>query len=417
MSTFAILSIGRELMLGHTVDTNAAFLLSQMSSLGHAPLECRIVTDDLADIQNAISQLTKHSEILLITGGLGPTPDDLTRDGIAKAAGKELIFSEELLEQIANRFKRFNRPMTESNRSQAYLPEGAKSITNNYGTAPGIHCAIDGCDIFAMPGVPSEMKEMFTKGVLPAIPTSDKKLHVKHLKLCGIGESRIGEILFDLEKKYPTIEIGTSVDNMIITVRFSGLNLDDITDAASEADEIFADNVFSENGDSLETVIIKKLLTEKKTLSLAESCTGGMIAANLIGISGASEAIIEGVVSYSNEAKVARLNVSKETINKHGAVSRECAIEMAKGSREISGADYALSVTGIAGPTGGTEDKPVGTVYIALASKEDVLSVRYNFIFNRQGNRIASTRAAIDTLRRKLFDLEYHQGTTITKNL
>ena len=227
MKKCAVLSVGQEILFGYTLDTNAAFFCNEMRMMGIEVVEMRTVNDGLGDIVGAIRDLEAVSDIILISGGLGPTPDDLTRQAIADAAGVELVFSEELLEEIKARFDRMNMPMVESNRVQAMLPQTGSALRNNCGTAPGVRCMVGSALVFSMPGVPSEMKAMYTESVKPELIKlgGNNECYIKRMHMCGIGESRVGDYLRELRSKYPTLEIGTTVDHYVVTVRVSGTDV------------------------------------------------------------------------------------------------------------------------------------------------------------------------------------------------
>ncbi len=376
----------------------------------------RTVNDNLEDIVEAITVLAEAVDYILISGGLGPTPDDLTREAIARAAGVELELNTELLEEIRAYFKTLGIAMGESNKVQAMLPASGSPLRNRCGTAPGVRCAVGGAVVFAMPGVPSEMKAMFTEWVKPELQDGSgvTDYYLKRLHMCGMGESYVGDFLRELRGKYPTLEIGTTVDHYVVTVRVSGIDADLAAAAVELVKEAFAGHIFGEDGYTLAESLVGSLLDDGKTLALAESCTGGIIASEVVGVSGASKVLREGVVSYSNESKINTLGVDQSIIEKYGAVSARCAKAMAEGVRRRSGADYALSVTGIAGPEGGTPDKPVGTVFFAVATAQQTLVFTRMFPQSQRNViRLFSSHYTMDTLRRIINGLEYHKETAL----
>ncbi|MHC4870509.1 MAG: competence/damage-inducible protein A [Planctomycetota bacterium] len=401
----SILSIGEELLLGQIVDTNSSFLASRLWEIGFALKEVRVVGDDLEKITTTIGQLADENDFLILTGGLGPTVDDLTRDALAGAAGVELTVSDEMLEEIKLRFKRINRPMADSNKRQALVPVGAKGISNKYGTAPGIDIEINDCRCFSMPGVPMEMKNMFENYVVPEIDSASRNnTLIKELKLFGVGESAVGEILCDLMKRGRNPVVGTRVKESVISVRIvaSAENYSDAEKLICGDIEVIKGHlgkyVFGEDDDSLSSVAVKNLIEKNKTLALAESCTGGLISKLITDISGSSQVFKEGFVTYSNKSKIKNLGVCEDAINSFGAVSENVATQMAEGVRKASGVDYGIGVTGIAGPGGGTDGKPVGLIFIAVSSEEKTICRECRFSYDRESNRNRAANTALAML-------------------
>ncbi len=412
-------------MLGFTVDTNAAWLATEISGLGYQMRNIRLIDDNGDDIVNAIKELTLKSDLLIITGGLGPTPDDLTREAIAEAADDELAYHPELFEKIEARFVQIGITISESNKKQAYLPESGRGLNNTCGTAPGVFCLINDCRVYAMPGVPREMKEMFRLSIVPELLEEGKGQvrAMKRLQLCGMGESRVGEVIKEINAECPKCEIGTTVHTGVITVRTMAY-----ADSLAEAENIvnpatdklrerFEDNVYGEEGVGLSEVIVKLLGDRGQKLSLAESCTGGLIAADIVSVAGASEVLIEGVVSYANQAKQNRLGVNEKTLINYGAVSQETVIEMARGSREFSKSDYAIAISGIAGPGGGSEEKPVGTTWIALDCEDGTYTLKKNLFYNREGNRRLGVNYSLDLLRRVINNQKLPEGVQLCQGV
>ncbi len=415
MKKCAVLSVGQEILFGHTLDTNASFFCNEMRLLGIEVAEMRTVNDEFVDIVKAITELAEVADFILVSGGLGPTPDDLTRQAIAEAAGVELVLKPELLEQIEKYFATINRKMGESNKVQAMLPETATALPNNCGTAPGVRCAVGSAVVFAMPGVPSEMKVMFAESVKPELlaESGNVEYYLKRIHLSGMGESYVGDYLKELQKAYPDLEIGTTVDHYIVTVRVSGVDTAKAEEAAALVREAFKDFVFGEDGVTLEEAIVGYLQSKGMTLALAESCTGGIIASKIVGVSGASKVLLEGIVSYSNESKIRTLGVDPEIIAEYGAVSARCAKAMAEGARSKAGADYALSVTGIAGPDGGTEQKPVGTVFFAVAAPDKTYVFKHVFPQSaRNILRIFASHYTMNIMRQIVSGIECYREET-----
>lgn len=408
-NNIAILSIGREILLGHTVDTNASHMCRDAGDLGYRFTRILAVDDAQGEIVAALRELAADNRFILVTGGLGPTPDDLTRAAVAEFAGVDLVYHEDLWRTVQERFKSFHKEPTESNKVQAYQPRGAKVINNPLGTAPGIDLEVGNVRVFVMPGVPLEMKRMFAGHVLPVLRENARQVrYMKRFQTCGLGESRIGEIIRDCEKLSPEADIGTAVDNMVCTVRIMGYGAD-LAAAESKAAaardalrERLSDYIFAEDGQNIAETVLQALVRRGKTVALAESCTAGKVAAALVDYDGASAVLKEGVVCYSNEAKMRLCGVPGEILEKHGAVSEECVRALAENVRKNARADYGVSISGIAGPSGGTPEKPVGTVWIAVSAPDGggvkTTAQCFHFLADRNGNRERAKNAALKML-------------------
>ncbi|MBL7107476.1 MAG: competence/damage-inducible protein A [Phycisphaerae bacterium] len=407
MKKASLISIGNEVLSGQTVDTNSAYLGSKLLDLNVPVVSGYTVGDDVGMIVTAINHAAEDSDIILITGGLGPTDDDLTRGALSDYLGVELEFREELFETIKIFFARRGLKMVEKNISQAYLPAGSNPMVNGLGTAPGVFARKDDKMFFVMPGVPSEMKVMFEKSVLPLIlaEVNRQSVFVKKLKLFGAGESTIAEKLGDLMRRDRNPLINCTVSFGEITLHVIGTSEEEKTaEAMVFADvkvlrNMFGDLVFGEGDQSLSEVVANKLLAVGKTVSTAESCTGGLIAKLLTDVPGASGYFGQGWVTYSNESKINQLNVSADTIERYGAVSEQVAEEMAINARKISGSDFSIAATGIAGPSGGSEQKPVGLVYLCIDSPKGCCSHRYVFSHDRSFVRFRAAQTALNLLR------------------
>ncbi len=405
-----ILSIGTELTMGQTIDTNAAWLSGQLAGLG-IPCEQHVtVSDDLEPIRRAIASAGRDADLVLITGGLGPTDDDLTRQALADAMGVELQFHQESFDRIAEFFSSRNRAMSPANRVQAMFPVGATPIENTCGTAPGIHVRLNQSKVYVMPGVPREMKTMFSRDILPHLRTlgGGRACVQRLIRTYGGAEAEIGEKIADLMKRGRNPTVGTSAADMIISIRINALaGTPDEAARLAEADAAEVKSrldawVFGENDDTLQGAVGRTLIESGKTISTAESCTGGLIAKRLTDVSGSSAYLLQGFVTYSNQAKHKLLGVPMELIDRHGAVSAEVARAMAEGCRKVSGTDFAIAVTGVAGPTGGTPAKPVGLVYIGLADANatDVREIRMGDHLTREEIRDRTAKVALGMLRR-----------------
>lgn len=418
--TVYLLSCGDELLFGHTVDTNSAWLAEQCTLLGWRIIGHRTVGDVSPDIIGAFLEAASKAQFVILTGGLGPTRDDRTRDALAHAMGVELEENPEAIEEIAAVFARYRHPMTESNRVQALIPVGAKRIVNPYGTAPGIHATLGDAQVFCMPGVPKEMRQMFDQTIRPLMegaPGATSE-YMRRLHMCGRGESDIGEQLRHLMKERSNPEVGTTVAESIITVRMyaKGDTMDEARKISEAAEKdiraILEQDIFGVDGESLPVCVLNLLRERKAKLVTAESCTGGMLASMLVDIPGSSDVFVDGVVAYANETKMRRLGVSAEILEKHGAVSRETAAAMAENplrTGDYSLPVYALATTGVAGPDGGTPEKPVGTVWLACSRLNPdgsglTRSMLYHTHADRHGVRMRSANAALDLLRRTILD-------------
>lgn len=416
--TVYLVSCGDELLFGHTVDTNAAWLAEQCGIAGWRVLGHRTIGDVTPDIVGAFLEASSKADVVIATGGLGPTPDDRTRNALAHAMGVELREDPEAVEEIRERFRRFNRPMAEVNRVQALIPAGAERIVNHWGTAPGIQASLGSARVFCLPGVPKEMRELFNQTIRPVLEgvPGAASLAMRRLKLCGRGESDIGQRIRHLMGERSNPEVGTTVAESIITVRLYAKGGSE-AEAARIADEAgeeiraaFPHDVFGVDDETLQGRVHALLLERGARLVTAESCTGGMLASMMVDVPGVSDTFIDGVVAYANETKIRRLGVREATLAAHGAVSRETAHEMA--SMPLLNGDYpcpvfSLATTGVAGPDGGTPDKPAGTVWIACARLDPdgsgvTRTMLYKTISDRSGVRTRAANAALDLLRRTL---------------
>ncbi|QCX32762.1 competence/damage-inducible protein A [Caloramator sp. E03] len=404
-----ILSVGTELLLGDTLNTNAQYLSKRLADLGIFVYFQTVVGDNSERLKKAYDIAFKRADIVITTGGLGPTKDDLTKEIGAEYFGKKLILHEDLLEEIKGYFKKLNRDFAKSNEKQAYFPQGAVILPNENGTAPG--CIIDekGKMLIMLPGPPFEMIPMFENYVVPYIKKYiDGAIVSKVIRTFGIGESHMAEKVSDLIENMtnPTVAPYAKQNEAILRItarakdEFEAKKL--IEPIAQEIKKRLGDYIYGEDEDTLENVVGKMLIDNNLTISTAESCTGGLVAAKLINYPGISKVFIEGAVTYSNEAKISRLKVKKETLEKHGAVSSQVAAEMALGIAKASNTRIGISTTGIAGPGGGSDEKPVGLVYIGLSIDGNVKTIKYNFSGDRQKIRERAAMYAIDFLRREL---------------
>ncbi len=375
-----LLSIGDELVLGQTVDTNTAWLAARLARLGIRTLEHRTIDDDLDAIAAAIRASAERCALLIITGGLGPTDDDLTRPALAKAMGVGLVIDPASLHALERFFKERGRPMPERNRVQAEHPQTSAMIPNTCGTAPGIDATLGRCRVFVTPGVPREMVAMYEKSIEPAIREaggSGRTILTTKVNTFGSGESDIAERLGPLMARDRNPVVGTTVSDGIVSVRVRA-EFEDLAHAqreldatAAEVEAIVAPLAFGRDDTSLQQTLIRMLTERGLTIATAESCTGGLIAGMLTDVPGSSAAMLGGWVTYANAMKSGQLGVDDALLQAHGAVSAPVVRAMAQGAVERSGADLAVSTSGVAGPGGGTATKPVGTVWMGLAWRED----------------------------------------------
>ncbi|GAB4204050.1 MAG: competence/damage-inducible protein A [Sandaracinaceae bacterium] len=375
--TVALLAIGTELTRGELVNTNSAWLASRIVALGLEVPEHLVVDDDVPRIVAALRGLAARHAFVVCTGGLGPTTDDLTAQAAAEAVGKPLVRSEVALEQIRRRFATIGRSMGPSNEKQADLPEGAELLPNADGTAPGFAIDLGDARVFFLPGVPKEMERMFTEHGEPRIaPHATRTTHQIHLRTFGAGESAIGERLAGLEAELPGITLGyrasfPEVEVKVLARAADASQAESLAErGAARVRERLGALVYGDGHDTFPAYLGRVLRDRGLTLALAESCTGGLAGQLITSVPGSSEYLLLDAVTYSNAAKIQLLGVHAELIRAYGAVSAEVAAAMADGVLRVAGADLALSITGIAGPGGGSAEKPVGTVWLALARRD-----------------------------------------------
>lgn len=405
-----ILSTGDEVLTGMITDTNAAFLADQAGTLGLEVTGHTTVGDDRAALEEAFRTLGERVEVVLCTGGLGPTVDDLTTEVTAHVLGAELKLDEAALAYMEGLWKVRGRPMPENNRKQAMIPEPAEVLPNPIGTAPGFTAKIGRAHFFFMPGVPREMKRMFAEQVVPRIyklKPDPSVFEVRVYRSFGLTESRADQILTGLEAEHPDVKLGFRAHFPEIQIKLTVKGADvaaaraRLEGAAAEVIRRIGPYVFSD-GDPLEAVVGAALKREGAKVATAESCTGGLLSQMITAVPGSSAYFEQGFVTYSNEAKHELLGVPREVFLEHGAVSEVCARAMAEGARDRAKATYALAITGIAGPDGGTKDKPVGLVFIALAGPEETAVRRIQWNAQREQIRAVSAMVALDLLRRRL---------------
>jgi nicotinamide-nucleotide amidase len=410
MLTAEIIAIGSELLTPDKADTNSLWITERLNSIGIEVKQKTIVGDDEPRLEEAIKDALKRSDIIVMTGGLGPTEDDITRKAVARALGRRLVFDNKILEDIRNKFERMKRKMPEQNSRQAMVIDGAKVLSNPNGTAPGMFLEHQKKDIAVLPGPPRELKPMFENFVMPKFvaKAGDVRVVRRILRVVGMGESAVDELIAPVYTQYKNPQTTILFNRSEIEIHLTAQGRTE-QEAENKLDELegkieekLGHAIFAFRGETMEEVIGLKLTVGRYTLAVAESCTGGLIAERITEVSGSSAYFMEGVVAYSNEAKIRTLKVPRKLIEKHGAVSAEVAEAMAIGVKKRAKTDFGISVTGIAGPTGGTEEKPVGLVYIALADDAHVEHRKLMLPGDRHLIRWRASQAALELLRRRL---------------
>ncbi len=402
-----IIAVGNELLFGDVVNTNAAYLSSKLCDLGIIITRHTVVTDDENVILDATKMATKNNDIVIFSGGLGPTDDDLTKETLAKFLDVDLVLDDFSLKEIHRYFTAKDMYMPKKNEKQALKPEGSKALRNLNGTAPGIYAEKAGVHYFLLPGPPSELKPMFTDEVMPILKSlSDMAIASKTMSVMGIGESDMAELLGDLLDNETNPKVAPYASPGVVKFKITAYGNDEkeVNDLVkAKRDELFPimkDYLLSEDGASLEEVLIRELKSDSKTLAIAESCTGGMVSSSIVAVPSASAILKKSNITYSNESKIKDIGVNASTIESFGAVSEECAREMARGVMKSAGSDFGLAITGIAGPSGGTDKKPVGTVFIAVCDAENCKVKKYIFTGNRARVRnSASSFAMIEMIK------------------
>ncbi len=405
-----IIAIGSELLAPDRTDTNSLWLTEKLNSIGIEVKLKTIVGDDDARLEEAIKDAARRSKIVITTGGLGPTEDDVTRKVTARALGRRLSLNETILEELRQKFLSFGYPMPERNSRQAMVIEDAEVLPNPNGSAPGMFIEHEGAAVVLLPGPPREMRPMFENHVLPRLVGRAGSIKVvrRMLRVAGFGESALDEKIAPIYTQYENPQTTILFNQTEIEIHFTARGRSEaeanaLLDSLSEKIEaLLGDAIFSFAGETIEQVVGLKLSLGGYTLAVAESCTGGLIAQRVTDVAGSSKYFVEGVVAYSNEAKTRALDVKPKLLREDGAVSAEVAEAMAEGVRKRARTDFGLSVTGIAGPGGGSKEKPVGLVFIALADEMQTKSRKLQIPGDRQLVRWRASQAALDLLRRRL---------------
>ncbi|HEX6190497.1 MAG TPA: competence/damage-inducible protein A [Pyrinomonadaceae bacterium] len=410
MLSAEIIAIGSELLSPNKSDTNSLWLTDQLNRIGIDVKLKTIVGDDDARLEEVVKDAVKRSRVVIATGGLGPTEDDITRKVVARALGRRLSLDEKLLEEIRAKFQRFGMKMPERNSRQAMVIDGAEVLPNPNGSAPGLYLEKGSCAIGLLPGPPREMKPMFENHVKPRLEkiAGDVRFATRLMRVTGMGESAVDEKISPIYTQFenPQTTILFNSSEIEIHLRAHGRTEGDaealLDHLSLKIEQALGNSVFSFRGETMEEVVGRRLAMTDFTLAVAESCTGGLIAQRLTGVPGSSKYFIEGLVTYSNESKTRLLGVDKKLIKEFGAVSQQVARDMARGVRHKAKTDFGLAVTGIAGPDGGTKEKPVGLVYIALADDAHTEHKKLTLPGDRELIRWRASQAALDMLRRRL---------------
>jgi len=407
-----ILTIGNELTSGKTQDTNSSFIARHVNIQGWQVSVMMSVSDDDDAIKTGLDYIMSLSDAVVITGGLGPTADDITTAAVARAFGCGLYTDEVVLKSIQERFERYRLKWTDNNAKQAVFPEGAETIRNPVGTAWGFFLRKNGKIIAVIPGVPAEVKKMLPEGVIPVFRkeygTVAAHVESRIIKLSGIIEARVDEALADVDFGSIGVSVGFYPNfpeiQVVLTARCA--TEQEAKERVKKAEEYVSQRlqqyIFAYDQDTLEGIVAAMLTDKKLTLAVAESCTGGLITDRLTDIPGSSNFLERGVISYSNKSKTDLLGVPEEIIRDFGAVSEKTAVLMAEGMRRTAGTDLGLATTGTAGPTGGTEEKPVGTVFIALADEGKTKCRKYSFRWDRRRNKTITSQVALMMIYRYL---------------
>jgi nicotinamide-nucleotide amidase len=399
-----IINTGTELLLGRVINTHLAFLAQSLIGLG-LRVERQVTVPDGVAIAEALEEAMTRAQLIIVTGGLGPTSDDITRDAAAESFGRKLIFHQEILDDIAAKFAARKIVMTDMQRPQAMVPEGGVWLPNPRGTAPGLIIQNDHTIAVLLPGPPGELRPMWTEGALPwlrkQLAAQLQPVHEVTLRVLGIGETRVQALVEEEVRALGPVEIGYCARAGEVDLRLISSDPGLTARAGNLARGKLADNVYAEGTESMEEVVVRLARKAGLTVATAESCTGGRVANRITNVPGSSEMFRYGWVTYANEAKTSELGVPADLVEKHGAVSAEVAGAMAEGALAKSGADVAVAVTGIAGPDGGTPEKPVGLVYFGLARKNGATLTQERKLSNvRETFKTMASQLALDLVRR-----------------
>lgn len=404
--TAEIIAIGNEILSGNTVDTNSAWLAARLKSCAILISRKQVIADEKSDIIAALDLIRPETEFVFLSGGLGPTRDDRTKAVITHYFGGELVFREEIFTELSERYRIRGKAFLERNREQCVFPSNAEVIPNQIGTAPGMHFSAGDRQYFIMPGVPSEMKSMVDKHILPMICRSAEAEFMElNLRTTGIPESELTLLTEDIMADFQELDIGYYPGYHGVDIRLSAMGVNDrINELAGLLRKKLGDIIYSEGQADLIQVIAGLLRKRNLKLALAESCTGGLMAHRITKYPGASDFFLESTVVYSDKAKMDRLKVKDETLKKHGAVSRETVAEMLSGLQESSGADLCAAISGIAGPSGATPEKPLGTVWMGVLLNGNMTILEKHFSNDRIRNIHLSAQVLFNMIRLVLID-------------
>jgi nicotinamide-nucleotide amidase len=416
MMNVEIISVGDELLIGQTVNTNASWMGEQLLAIGVHVQWVTTVGDSRRALIQSLEIAESRGDVVLMTGGLGPTHDDITKKVACDYFGASLVMNEDILEQVRERFRRRGLKMVSINEGQALVPDSAEIMRNEQGTAPGMIFKRDGFSCYIMPGVPREMKGMMQNVVLPQLQRQlgGRTIKIKNLMTTGIPESTLFEQLDNLDEIQTNARVAFLPGLFGVKIRLMAIAESEekadrrIIAAEALVRKKVAVSIFADQDISLEQAVANVLIEYNETVAVAESCTGGLVANLLTNISGSSTFFDRGIVTYSNTAKIEHLNVASTTIEKFGAVSKETAKAMAEGIRHLSKTDYGISITGIAGPSGGTDEKPVGLVFVACSDKTETVYEQHLFANDRLGNKQRSAQAILNLLRKQILKNNKH---------
>ena len=405
-----IVAVGSELLTPHRIDTNSLYLTEQLNGLGVEVVAKSVVGDDRERLTATVKAALARSEIVILTGGLGPTEDDVTRDAVAAALDRRQVFRQEILGAIEQRFRRLNRKMAQINRRQAFVLEGAEALRNDHGTAPGQWIEESGRVVMLLPGPPSEMKPMFVEGCLPRLRKMlpEQVIRTRVLRVAGMPESDVDQRISPVYTKYqnPVTTILAAPGDIQVHLRarcHSEAEAESLLDeVAAQIEPILGDRIYSRDGSPLEVVIGALLRARSGTLSVAESCTGGMLAERVTSSAGSSDYFDGGFLVYTDRMKSELLGLDEQLLRQHTAVSEPVAAAMAAAAKQRTGSTFAVSITGAAGPSGGTAESPVGTVFIGVAGPASCRAHHFRFLGDRERVRTLAAQTALDLLRREL---------------
>jgi nicotinamide-nucleotide amidase len=405
-----IIAVGSEMLTSGRLDTNSLYLTGELNNLGVEVATKCVIGDHPGRLADAVGLALGRAGIVILSGGLGPTEDDVTREAVAQALGRKLVFHADIAEALERRFAATRRTMSEINKRQAFVIEGAEVLPNDRGTAPGQWVTANGAVAMLLPGPPHELKAMFERQCLPRLARLVPKQAIRtaFLRVTSMPESDLDALISPVYKRYqnPVTTILAADGDLQVHLRARcGTEAEAdalLAEVTGPIEQLLGDRLYSRTGDPLEVVVGGLLRQRQATVAVAESCTGGMLGVRFTSTPGSSDYFVGGFITYSNALKRELLGVGAAVLEQFGAVSRETAEAMAAGARERSGSTYAVSITGVAGPDGGTEEKPVGLVYIGIAGPDGAVVVQRRFLGDRQRIRVFTTQAALDLLRRRL---------------